>query len=473
MTPGTPEKPLRVAIIGSGPSAFYTAEDLQKQEQLTVEIDMFERLPTPFGLVRGGVAPDHPKIKSVTKVYDKVASHPNFRFYGNVTFGEDISHTDLALHYHVIIYAVGAQTDRRMNIPGEDLPGSHAATEFVGWYNAHPDFCDLEFDLSHERVAVVGNGNVAMDVARILARTPDELKDTDIADYALEALRHSKVKEIYVLGRRGPVQAKFTAPEIKEFGEIEGTTIVVPPEEIELDALSRDYLLSANDRTAEQNYQTLKQYAQNGHMPEARQIILRFLVSPVEIIGDGRVEAIRIVRNELYKREDGSLRQRSTDIVETIPVGLVFRSIGYQGIPLPGVPFDTARGVIPNIQGRVVNTSGQHMTGEYVVGWIKRGPTGIIGTNKPDAQETACYLLEDVARGKTLNPLHASHRAVESLLRKRKVSYITYDDWRILDRLEVERGQAVGRPRIKFTCGDDMLDILDQHKRAVSRMLGH
>jgi ferredoxin--NADP+ reductase len=335
MTPGTPEKPLRVAIIGSGPSAFYMAEQLQKQEQLTIEIDMFERLPTPFGLVRGGVAPDHPKIKSVTKVYDKVASHPNFRFYGNVTFGEDISHTDLALHYHVIIYAVGAQTDRRMNIPGEDLPGSHAATEFVGWYNAHPDYCDLEFDLSHERVAVVGNGNVAMDVARILARTPDELKDTDIADYALEVLRHSKVKEIYVLGRRGPVQAKFTAPEIKEFGEIEGTTIVVPPEEIELDTLSRDYLLSADDRTAEQNYQMLKQYAQNGHMPQARQIILRFLVSPVEIIGDGRVEAIKIVRNELYKREDGTLRQRAT---------VSSRRSRRSGVPLDWLSGHTAAG---------------------------------------------------------------------------------------------------------------------------------
>jgi ferredoxin--NADP+ reductase len=469
----SPDKALRAAIIGSGPSAFYAAEQLQKQERFTVEIDMFERLPTPFGLVRGGVAPDHPKIKSVTKVYDRIATHPNFRFYGNVLVGQDISHADLTMHYHVIIYAVGAQTDQRMNIPGEDLPGSYAATEFVGWYNGHPDYCGAEFDLSQERVAIVGNGNVAMDVTRILTRTWDELMATDIADCAIDELIHSNVKEIYVLGRRGPIQAKFTPPELKELGELVEATVIVRPDEVELDPLSHHYLLSGSDRAAEQNYQMLRQYAQNGHIAKSRKIILRFMVSPVEIIGNKRVEAIKIVKNELYRREDGSLRPRPTDQYETIPVGLVFRSIGYHGVALPGVPFDESRGVIPNIQGRVVNTNGQHRTGEYAVGWIKRGPSGIVGTNKPDAQETVGSLLEDVASGRILNPLYPSREAVENLLSKREIDYVTYDDWRLLDRLEIERGAAIGRPRMKFTSVEDMMAALKAHKNEAARVLGH
>ena len=469
-----PETPLRVAIIGSGPSAFYAADYLQKQEQFPAEIDMFERLPTPFGLVRGGVAPDHPKIKSVTRVFDKTASHPDFRFYGNVMLGRDISRADLSMYYHVIIYAVGAQTDRRLNIPGEDLPGSHNATEFVGWYNGHPDYCGSEFDLSQERVAIIGNGNVAMDVARILTRTREELMVTDIADCAIDELINSRVREIYVFGRRGPIQAKFTPPELKELGELTDTTVAVVHDEIELDPLSRAYLLAGNDRAAEQNHQMLRQYSQNGHLPRSRKIILRFMMSPVEIIGTRRVEAIKLVKNELYRRDDGSLAPRSTDQFETIPVGLVFRSIGYQGVPLPGVPFDLSRNVIPNIEGRVVNTTGQHLAGEYVVGWIKRGPSGIIGTNKPDAHETVGHLLEDAARGKTLKPLFPTREAAEeNLLRKRDIDFVTYDDWRLLDRLEIEHGEAIGRPRVKFTSVEDMMDALKTHKQAVARVLGH
>lgn len=468
----SPETPLRAAIIGSGPSAFYAAEYLQKQEQFPVEIDMFERLPTPFGLVRGGVAPDHPKIKSVTKVFDKTASHPDFRFYGNVTMGQDISRADLTMYYHVIIYAVGAQTDRRMNIPGEDLPGSHNATEFVGWYNGHPDYCGAEFDLSQERVAIVGNGNVAMDVARILTRTRQELMETDIADCAIDELINSHVKEIYILGRRGPIQAKFTPPELKELGELADAVVEVIPDEVELEPLSSAYLLAGHDRAAEQNYQMLRQYAQNGHLPRSRKIILRFLVSPVEIIGKRRVEAIKLVKNELYRRDDGSLSPRPTDQYETIPVGLVFRSIGYQGVPLSGVPFDTSRNVIPNIAGRVVSMTGQHLTGEYVVGWIKRGPSGIIGTNKPDAQETVSRLLEDAVSGKTLKPLYPTREAVENLLGKRGIDYVTYDDWRLLDRLEIERGEAIGRPRVKFTSVEDMMDALKTHKHGVAGVSG-
>jgi len=456
--------PLRIAIVGSGPSGFYAAEHLQKQQDRIIEIDMFDRLPTPFGLVRGGVAPDHPKIKTVTKAYDKIASHPNFRFYGNVTLGQDISHADLLAHYHAVIYATGAQTDRQMDIPGEDLPGSHAATEFVGWYNAHPDFRHLTFDLSQERVAVIGNGNVAMDVVRILARTEEELRQTDIADYALEALSRSNVREIYMLGRRGPAQAAFTSPEVKELEDLSGADIIIAPEEVELDPLSQAYIQSGQDRTAERNVQTLTRYSQQEPQGRPKKIILRFFVSPVEILGTERVEAIRLVKNELYQRSDGTLRPRPTNQFETIPVGLVFRSIGYQGVALPDIPFDEKNGIIPNERGRVILPDGQPAIGEYAVGWIKRGPTGIIGTNKPDAQETVNMLLEDIANGKLLEPAHPTRAAVEEMLHSRRVCFVTYDDWRIIDQLEIQRGEAVGRQRLKYCYVEEMLQALAEHK---------
>lgn len=461
---GTKTAPLRVAIIGSGPSAFYAAGELQKQDDLVIDVDMFERLPTPFGLVRGGVAPDHPKIKAVTKVYDQIASHPNFRFWGNVTFGRDITYADLTAHFHAIIYATGAQTDRPMNIPGENLPGSHAATEFVAWYNAHPDYRDDTFDLSQERVAVIGNGNVAMDVVRVLARSEAALRQTDIADYALEALSRSRVKEILMLGRRGPAQAKFTNPELKELEELTDADVIIAPEEIELDELSREFIRSGKDRSAERNVQMLMEYAHQQPAGRPKQIIMRFLVSPVEIIGTDHVEAIKLVKNELYQRADGSLRPRPTGEIEIIPVGLVFRSIGYHGVALPDVPFDETNGIIPNRQGRVIDADQPPRTGEYVTGWIKRGPIGIIGTNKPDAHETISQLCEDVRQGVMLRPSAPDREAVGALLNERHTPYVTYDDYRILDQIEQERGQAAGRPRVKFSRVADMLAALAAHK---------
>ncbi|MBN1681587.1 MAG: FAD-dependent oxidoreductase [Anaerolineae bacterium] len=456
---GTTDNPLRVAIIGSGPSAFYAAEHLQKQRDMTIIIDMFERLPTPFGLVRGGVAPDHQKIKSVTKVYERIAEQPGFRFFGNVTFGKDIVYNDLAERYHAIIYAVGTQTDRRMDIPGEDLPGSHAATEFVGWYNAHPDYHDRTFDLSGKRVAVIGNGNVAMDVIRILARTEDELHSTDIADYALEALSNSGIKTLYLLGRRGPAQGKFTPPELKELQDMAGADIVVSPDEIKLDPLSEKYIQSGEDRAAVRNLELLTHYAQNPTDTKPKKIVMRFLVSPVEVLGTGQVEAIRLVKNEICEKEH-MLRPCPTDEFEILPVDLVFRSIGYHGVPLPGVPFNEKTGTIRNDHGRVTDDSGTYRTGEYAVGWIKRGPSGIIGTNKPDAQETVTLLLEDVGAGRLLAPAHSE---IESLLAERGIRFVTYDDWRLLDQLEQTWGDAVGRPRVKFYQVEDMLHALADH----------
>jgi ferredoxin--NADP+ reductase len=456
MTPN----PIRIAIIGSGPSAFYTAGHLLKAQPDTLEIDMFEHLPTPFGLVRGGVAPDHPRIKSVTRIYDKTAEHPNFRFYGNVTFGQDLTHAEIFDYYHAVIYAVGAQTDRHLNIPGVDLPNSHAATEFIAWYNGHPDYADREFDLSQEHAVVIGNGNVAMDVARILASSREELHRTDIADYALDALANSGIKTITVLGRRGPVQAKFTNPEIKELGELAEADVIVNPDDLVLDPLSQDYLDEGSDRAAVRNYATLQEYAAQTPNGSARKVYMRFLVSPTEVHGTDRTEQITVVHNEICEKQH-MLSPCPTDETETIPAGLVFRSIGYRGVPLSGVPFDEKQGIIPNDRGRVLNGDQQPIPGEYAVGWIKRGPTGIIGTNKPDGQETSDMLLADLARGDLRQPTTPDRTAIETLLRNRGVRYVSYDDWRILDRLEIERGQAIGRPRVKFTHVAEMLAALE------------
>jgi ferredoxin/flavodoxin---NADP+ reductase len=392
-----PAAPLRVAIVGSGPAGFYAAGALLRGDEPAVEVEMFDRLPTPWGLVRAGVAPDHPNIKAVSRVYEKTAADPGFRFFGNVEIGRDISHHELAAHCHAVIYAVGAQADRRMGIPGEDLPGSWAATEFVAWYNGHPDYAQLEFDLSVERAIVVGNGNVAADVARMLALSEAELARTDAADHAIEALARSSIREIVVLGRRGPAQAAFTNPELRELGEMTEADVVVDPAEVEPDELTRAHLESDDATlTVRRNMEILDEFSRRPPRDKPRRIILRFLCSPDEITGDGRVEALVARRNELVRAEDGSIRARATERAETIPAGLVFRSIGYRGVRLEGLPFDERRAVVPNDGGRVLDPdSGEPVPGLYVTGWIKRGPTGIIGTNKKDAQETAAALVHD------------------------------------------------------------------------------
>lgn len=464
---GTADAPLRVAIIGSGPSGFYAADRLQKEKDFFVEIDMYERLPTPFGLVRGGVAPDHQKIKSVTKLYDRIAGKDNFRFFGNVEFGTDITRAEMQDYYHAIIYAVGSSSDKKLGIPGEDLQGSHPATEFVGWYNAHPDYRDLEFNLNAEAVAIIGVGNVAMDVTRIIARSEEELNKTDIATYAQEALKNSNIKRIYVLGRRGPAQAAFTNPEIKELGEMLEADIVVAPQEMELDEFSQTYLTSTDvDRKDVGNVEILREFSKREPEGKPKQIIMRFNTSPVEIIGDEKVEAIKLVKNELYMNERGDIRPRATDEYETVPVQLVFRSVGYRGEPLPDVPFFDKWGIIPNNDGRVLTEHeiGEQVIGDYVVGWIKRGPSGIIGTNKPDSVETVERLLEDVSESKHWTPSKPKRTDLEMLIASKKPDFVSYADWQIIDKLECDRGEAEGRPRIKFTEVDAMLDALQDYK---------
>jgi ferredoxin--NADP+ reductase len=458
---GTQERPLRVAIVGSGPAGFYAAGHLLKSKShpdLVVQVDMFDRLPTPWGLVRAGVAPDHPNIKAVSRVYEKTAQHPEFRFYGNVELGADISRDDLTGRYHAVLYAVGAQTDKHMGIPGEDLPGSWAATELVAWYNGHPDYRDLRFDLSHERAVVIGNGNVATDVARMLALTRDELATTDVADHALEALGRSGVREVVVLGRRGPAQVAFTNPELLELGEMADADVFVDPRDAELDPISKAFIESdAAGITARKNVEILSGYSTREPTGKRRRIVLRFLVSPVEILGEERVEAIRVCRNELVEDEGGALRARATEATETIECGLVFRSIGYRGLPLEGLPFDERRGVIPNDRGRILD-GGRPVPGEYVVGWIKRGPTGIIGTNKRDAQETVALVLEDLDSGRLLEPADPDRDSVEELLGERKPEHVSYAGWEAIDRAEKSAGEPQGRPRVKLCTFDELLE---------------
>ena len=458
--PGTPNVPLRVAIIGAGPTGFYTADQLLKDGGPVVDVDLYDRLPTPFGLVRYGVAPDHQKIKSVTVAFDKVARHPRFRFFGNVELGKHVTVDDLRHHYHQIVYTTGAQTDRRMGVPGEDLHSSHPATEFVAWYNGHPDYRDSQFDLSVERAAVIGVGNVAIDVARILCRTPAELALTDIAEHALEALSRSRIREVYLLGRRGPAQAAFTNPEIKELGELEDADITVPSAEAELDPATRAWLEQAPDRATQKKVEIIRSYADRARTGKSRLLTLRFLVSPVEVVdaGDGRVGGLTLVRNTLSATPTGTLQAKATSAQERLPVGLVFRSVGYRGVPLPGVPFNDAWGVILNDRGRVLDPeTKQPIVGEYTAGWIKRGPTGVIGTNKPDAAETVQAMLEDLRARRTLAPAEPPAEAAERMVRERQPQWVSYANWLTVDETEVTRGRTVGRPRVKFARVEEML----------------
>ena len=445
--------PLRAAVVGSGPAAFYAAAALLASEDPKVEVDMVERLPTPWGLVRLGVAPDHPQLKTVSRAFEKIAARPGFRFLGNVEIGRDVTHEELAALYDAVVYAVGSQADRRLGIPGEDLPGSWAATELVAWYNGHPDHQHLDFDLSHERAVVVGNGNVALDVARMLALTREELAPTDTTDAAIEAIVSSRIREIVVLGRRGPVQAAWTATELAELGNLGGADVVVDPAELELDPASAAELEAAPN-VVQRNVEILRDFATREPSGKPRTVRLRFRSSPVAILGRERVEGIEIARNELEPDERGSVRAVATDEREAVSCGLVFRSVGYRGIAIPGVPFDEQSGTIPNSDGRVLDERGAPIPGLYCAGWIKRGPTGVIGTNKKDATETVERVLEDARDGR----LRArAGGTIEEALADREAVLVMYAGWEAIDALERSRGEPHGRPRVKLCTWDELL----------------
>ncbi|ADV68039.1 FAD-dependent oxidoreductase [Deinococcus maricopensis] len=443
----TQDRPLRVAVIGSGPSGVFAAEALIKQTDLPVQVDVFDRLPTPYGLVRYGVAPDHLKIKSVVSGFEKTLNDPRVRFLGHVEFGRDLTAEDLQQHYDATVYAVGASSDRRLGIPGEDLRGSLSATEFVAWYNGHPDAAARDMLLHASGVAVIGVGNVALDVSRILSKTVEELHESDIAPHALDALQRSHVSDVYILGRRGAAQAKFTTKELREFGELHVSEPIVKPEEI---AVSDEELAGITDNTVKKNLEVLRDFAAREREGKERRLHIRFLVSPTEILDDGQgnVAGLKIERNRL----DESGNAVGTGETEVLPVQMVLRSVGYKGVALPGVPFDERRGVIPNEGGRVTG-----LTGAYTAGWIKRGPSGVIGTNRQDAVESVRALLEDAASGALPLAPHASTDAVDALLRARGVDVYTFEDWQALDAHERAQGQATGRPRVKVVHREHML----------------
>ncbi len=447
--------PLRIAVIGSGPAGFYAAGHLLASD-VPVEVDMIERLPTPWGLVRLGVAPDHPNIKAVSRAFEKIAAQPGFRFLGNVAVGRDLTQEDLTRLYDAVVYAVGAQTDRRLGIPGEDLSGSWAATDFVAWYNGHPDYQSLEFDLSGERAVVVGAGNVALDVVRMLALSREEIAPTDTTDPAIEAIVGSGLKEIVLLARRGPAQAAFTTPELKELGELTDADVLVEPAELELDPVSEASL--EGDTNARRNLEVLREYAAREPAGKRRAVRLRFAVSPVAILGRDRVEGVDIVRNELVADDTGRISAVATDEHEAIPCSIVFRSVGYLAVALPGVPFDERGATIPNREGRVLDPGGDPIPGLYCAGWIKRGPTGVIGTNKKDATVSVDQLLDDARAGLLARgDATTTAASVDEVLASRGVEYVTYAGWEAIDREERTRGEPHGRPRIKLCSWEELL----------------
>ena len=446
--------PYHVAIVGAGPSGFFAAASLLRFGATSageggpdVHVDMIEMLPTPWGLVRSGVAPDHPKIKSISRTFEKTAEDPRFRFFGNLAVGRDITADELAERYDAVVYAVGAQSDRPMGIPGEDLPGSVAAVDFVGWYNAHPHFTDMAPDISTGRAVVIGNGNVAVDIARILVTDPDVLAQTDIADHALEALRTRGISEVVIAGRRGPLEAAFTTLELRELGELEGVDVILDPADI---ASISDADAEAAGKIAAGNMKVMRDYALRSPTPGNRRIVLRFCTSPIEIHGSGRVEEIVLGRNELVS-ENGRIVARDTGARETLPVHLVVRAVGYRGVEVPGLPFDERSGTIPHTLGRIAGRER-----DYVTGWIKRGPSGVIGTNKSDSQETVDGLVADLAG---VTPRGVDAAAVAAFFAERQPAVVLGDHWKLIDAHERSAGEPHGRPRVKLTDVAEMLRV--------------
>ncbi len=448
--------PLRVAVVGAGPAGFYACEHLLAEAPGAVEVSLIDRLPTPFGLVRSGVAPDHQSIKGVTRVYDRIAADPRVTFHGNVEHGRDLRHDDLLAYFHAVIYCVGCRSFRHLGIPGEALPGRASAGDFVGWYNAHPDQRTRRFDLSGERAVVVGVGNVALDVARMLLTPAEVLATTDMADHALAALAQSNIREVTLLGLRGPAQVAFTLPELKEFAARDDIDIVIDPQDMKEDAT----LGPDASRGREQVVALLNELAVRPERGCDRRLVIRFMVSPVAFTGDDRVREVEVAHTELQHNADGVVVARPTGSREMLPADLVLTAIGYRGSALPGVPFDPIRGVIPNDRGRVIDpVSGKARPREYVAGWIKRGPSGVIGTNKPDAYETVDALLHDM-QVHPPDPVLGGD-VFARLLQERCGDVVSYAGWERINAAEIARGESAGRPRDKFSDIDDMIEVAE------------
>ena len=455
---GTSENPLLIAIVGSGPSGFYAAEALIKSE-FEVDVDIIERLPSPYGLVRSGVAPDHPKLKTAINLYKKIADNPHFNLIANVTVGRDISIEELRKTHHAVILTYGAETDRKLGVPGEDLKGSHTATEFVGWYNGHPDYRELEFDLSQDVAVIIGQGNVAADVSRILSKTADELKHTDIAQHALDVLAESKLREIHVIGRRGPAQAKFTPKELREFGELSDCNPIILEDDLRLNDESKKELEEKTNRTNRKVYDQFCEFSKRElDSSKSKKCFFRFLMGPQEIIGNTQIEKLILEKNEL-SGEPFKQSAKGTNETFEINTGILFRSIGYHGVPISGVPFHKSWGTIPNEKGRVTENDGTIVNQLYTGGWIKRGPSGIIGTNRACSVETVANLLNDIEKLDTGAKKYGATE-IYSKLNNKNVRHVNFSEWSQIDDKEVELGEPKGKPREKYTYIEEMLSVI-------------
>ncbi|GAB5487534.1 MAG: FAD-dependent oxidoreductase [Parasphingorhabdus sp.] len=451
---------LRVAIVGAGPAGFYSAIELLGNYDHDISVDMFDRLPTPWGLVRAGVAPDHAKTKSVTKLFQWCSARPQFSYFLNVEVGKDISHEELLSHYHAVIYAYGASSSRALGVAGEALSGSHAASEFVAWYNGHPDYAQHRFDLSGKRAVIVGNGNVALDIARILVKPVEELRTTDIADHAISALSKSNIQEVVILGRRGIADAACTSPELLALGDLKGVDVVIADEDI---SAARSFAAEKagspsrlNEFKSSLKLKIATEFSQRERVPGNKSIALKFLSSPKELNGDNKVEKVLVARNRLEQQENGSTKAIVTSETESLETGLVLSSIGYVGQPITGVPFDINNGIIPNCEGRAIH-EGEPAFGTYCAGWIKRGPSGVIGTNKHCARETVRTIIADFEKAKLVNP--GPREQLVKLLSDRNLARVDYDAWRRLDAHECELGHIQNRPRVKITSVEEMFAI--------------
>ena len=442
---------LRLAVVGAGPAGIYASDLILKAERdFDVSIDLFDLLPTPYGLVRYGVAPDHPRIKGIVNALFEVLDRGDIRFFGNVEYGKDITLDELKTHYNAVIFATGAIKDARLNIPGSDLQGSFGAADFVNWYDAHPDF-PREWPLDAKEVAVIGNGNVALDVARILVKFPDDLSSTEIPPHVEKGLRESKVTDVHVFGRRGPAQVKFSPLELREALAVEGVQSIVYDEDFEYDEGSKRQIEESNQTRV--MVKTLEGLRENPQPEASRRLHLHFLSTPEEIIGDGKVEAIKIRRNHL----DGNGGVIETDEAREFPVQAVYRAVGYYGSALPEIPFDEKYGVIKNDGGRVIDDSGKQVEGVYATGWIKRGPVGLIGHTKADAIETIGHLLNE--KSNWWKPSKPEENAVVELLESKGVKFVSWDGWLKENTEELRRGEASGREREKLFDRDEMVRI--------------
>ncbi|MFT4085802.1 MAG: FAD-dependent oxidoreductase [Gordonia sp. (in: high G+C Gram-positive bacteria)] len=442
---------LRVAVVGAGPAAFYAAQELVKRSQISV--DVFDRLPTPYGLVRAGVAPDHEQTRGVIAAFAAVERKRNFTYHLNVEVGRHITGDELRMRYGAVLYAVGAPHDRRLGVDGEDLPGSFAATDFVAWYNGHPDYADRVFDLSGERAVVIGTGNVALDVARILLADPDSLVATDIADHALAVLTASKIREVVVVGRRGIENAAFTNSEFLSLRDLDGVDVVIDPAELALSGAVSAALDSGTlDSVIATKIRLAREFAASAERAADKRLVFRFLASPVAIDGDDRVERVRLMRNAYD--DEGAVRATGDKL--EVGASIVVRSIGYRGRPVPGLPFDELHAIVPNTDSRVCDgADGEVIPGLYVAGWIRRGPSGGIGRNRLCGMQAAQAIVADFAAGVLAEPPQSADDVAE-LVVERGAHRIDLDGWRRIDAAERDAGRAAGRRRVKLVHADQL-----------------